>query len=108
MIDQEDQGGAWSSTGSMIYINGVVSIVVERALSTQLIIFYFIVTDYNTLIRVTRLQQCSPNTIRIVFGGSPIKVVRLIGDFSYYSNTIRDYYSNNHVLSTRNKKEHYS
>src|SRR5271163_2541418 len=43
--------------------------------------------------------QYSPNTIRIVFGGSPIKVVRLIGDFGHYSNTIREYYSNNHVPS---------
>jgi len=38
-------------------------------------------------------MQCSPNTIRIVFGGSPIKVVGLIGDFGHYSNTIREYYS---------------
>src|SRR4030081_2962443 len=45
------------------------------------------------------VEHCSPNTIRIVFGGSPNKVVRLFGDFGHYSNTIREYYSNNHVLS---------
>ncbi len=35
------------------------------------------------------------NSIR----GPPNKVVRLFGDFGHYSNTIREYYSNNRVLS---------
>jgi hypothetical protein len=41
---------------------------------------------WNTVFSFMCFEQCSPNTIRIVFGGSPIKVVRLIGDFGHYSN----------------------